>query len=497
MPGRAHAPAITALLLTLGGVAFGGGCALVYDYTGYVAASTGTGTSSGAGTGGTGATTGSEGTGGASSSGSGAGGSGGALPAAPWSRRFGDTKSDVAGAPGLDVSPAGDAVFITGDFVEKISLGGASEALTSANTGVFLAKLSAATGDTLWSTSVADTMSEVPALAATPDGGVVVAHSFDVSARLVNSVVPTAGMHDILLAKYGGDGAEVWATRFGDAADQLVHAVAVDAMGRIYVTGEFSGGLDLGSVCGTIGASASGFNNGFIAQLSSEGACVWATTFGDRAYGSSLSTAGGVVALGGAITGQTSFGPVKIGSALMKSSFVASFDALGTLGFAVSVPGDDVYLVMEPTQHHVFVGTTLPIPNAPDMNITELDASGSLVWSKSYGGPGVDHLASIARSGNGDLLISGDSTGALDIGPTKATNHGFQDLFVARISAAGAGLGCVEFGDDQPQLGRNVRFDAKGHAFVYGDFKGSIDFGTGKLTSAGDFDVALARILVP
>ncbi|MEP7125788.1 MAG: SBBP repeat-containing protein [Byssovorax sp.] len=482
MSRRVHTATVAALSLaiTLGAAVSGGGCALMFDYSDYTAAGTG-------GAGGGDATTSSSGTTGAG---------GGTQPDHLWSKRFGDTDLDVVGYPGLDLDPTGDAVFITGAFGGKIDLGNNTDPLTSSKFGFFLARLDAKTGLPSWSRSVANTTSTVPSLAATADGGVVVAGSFDITATIAGATAASAGLHDVFVARYDGGGAQQWAHRFGDPSDQLVSAVAVDPSGNVYLTGEFQGQLDLGPGCSSMSAVMSGFNNGFVARLSSAGDCLWLEKFGDHAYGSSLSADADGVTLGGAITGPTTFGGTTIGSAT-KGSFVARYNLMGVSTFATIVPGQEVQVVNDPVSHQVFFGTTAPGMGVGDVKVGELDPQGDPLWLKSYSGTGSIHLASITRTVGGDLVISGDATGDIDFGAPLAVNHGFQDMFVARLSAAGATLGCVELGDAKPQFGRNVRVDKQGYAYLYGDFQGSIDFGAGNLTTAGNFDVAVARLKLP
>ncbi|XYH98463.1 hypothetical protein ACMHYB_01495 [Sorangium sp. So ce1128] len=135
--------------------------------------------------------------------------------------------------------------------------------------------------------------------AALPDGDVVIAGSYAGALDFDNPCpgMPEAGRNDnVFVARVSEDGA-VWSRGFGDAAAiQTTTGVAVDDAGSIYVTGRFTGEIDLGAA-GKL-AVPPGKQAGFLIRLDDAGNVVSASTLeGDGTVDLRVVAAGG--ALGG------------------------------------------------------------------------------------------------------------------------------------------------------------------------------------------------------
>lgn len=93
----------------------------------------------------------------------------------------------------------------------------------------------------------------------------------------VSKSVINSGAYDVFVAKFDGDDANhFWSHRFGgqnplhDTA--YGHAITVDAKGDFYITGNFSGSLDVSGET----LHASGSNSIFIAKFKGEdGSHIW------------------------------------------------------------------------------------------------------------------------------------------------------------------------------------------------------------------------------
>jgi hypothetical protein len=74
----------------------------------------------------------------------------------------------------------------------------------------------------------------------------------------------SGGSDDAFVAKFTAAGAHMWSRAYGDGfADQNVDGVAMDAAGKVTVTGSFSGQINFGG--GTL--NSHGLNDGFLASF--------------------------------------------------------------------------------------------------------------------------------------------------------------------------------------------------------------------------------------
>jgi len=123
--------------------------------------------------------------------------------------------------------------------------------------------------------------------------------------------------------------------------------------------------------------------------------------------------------------------------------------------------------------------------------------SGSLTWSKPLPSQKGGLGAWVAVDTSGDVVISGTFSGTADFGGGPLTSAGAWDVFVAKLSGAdGSHLWSRRFGGPLDDGGyyTRVAVDSAGNAIVTGAFKGSSDFGGISLTSAGGADIFVAKL---
>jgi uncharacterized protein (AIM24 family) len=183
----------------------------------------------------------------------------GAAGAHQWSKRFGDASSQDA--TGIAVDASGN-VTVTGGFSGNINFGGS--ALTSAGGyDVFVATFMS-DGTHIWSACFGDaSYQHASAVAADASGNVILVGYLAGTADFGGAVLTSAGGNDVFVAKFSSDGAHKWSKRFGDADDQRVEAVAVDASGNVIAAGGFNGTVDFGG--GTL--TSAGLNDVFVVKF--------------------------------------------------------------------------------------------------------------------------------------------------------------------------------------------------------------------------------------
>lgn len=118
-------------------------------------------------------------------------------------------------------------------------------------------------------------------------------------------------------------------------------------------------------------------------------------------------------------------------------------------------------------------------------------------WSQRFGGAefqlGYSHRLDLAVDHDGDVFVAGDFKGALDLGGGRLESAGQGDLVVAKFDAAGSLLWSKRFGDKEDQIFSGIAVDPQGNVLLTGVFNGALDFGDGPLT-AGYLDMFLTKL---
>jgi hypothetical protein len=130
-----------------------------------------------------------------------------------------------------------------------------------------------------------------------------------------------------------------------------------------------------------------------------------------------------------------------------------------------------------------------------DVLILLLDASGKVVWQKSYGGPSDDTVKSLSFAAGG-LSMTGAFQGSIDFGK-KLAAVGTGEAYVARLDAQGNHIWSRTLGSTTPgsySYGHSVVVDSQGNTFVAGVYVGGVDLGKGPESySGGGQDAFLAK----
>ena len=177
------------------------------------------------------------------------------------------------------------------------------------------------------------------------------------------------------------------------------------------------------------------------------------------------------------------------GSRLVYSTFLGGFDVDDGLGIAVDAAGN-AYVTGE-TGSLNFPTTTAAFDRTSngefDAFVTKLNATGSaLVYSTYLGGAFVDFGSRIAVDAGGNAYVMG-STRSADFpttpGAFDTTANGAFDVFVTKLNSAGSALIYSTYlGGTGFDSGGGLAIDAAGNAYVSGG-AGSVDFPT----TAGTF----------
>jgi glucose dehydrogenase len=265
--------------------------------------------------------------------------------------------------------------------------------------------------------------------------------------------VTSVGASDIFVARYAGaDGRHLWSRRFGGTATDMGYAIAIDGDG-VVVAGFFQEAADLGG--GRIAAVLNGVDSFLARYALADGRHVWSRSVGgasdDIAYGVTSDGQGGIVVTG-----------------FFRARMLFDTTALLTAG-------------------------------AEDTFVAKLrGVDGQTVWARSFGGTSSERDYDVVVDSRGDVVVAGYFQGALDLGVRRLVSAGGADVFVTKLAgASGTPLWARAMGGLGEDFGFGVAVDGDDDVLVGGRFDGTVDFGGGGRTAAGNGDAFLARYAGP
>ena len=114
-------------------------------------------------------------------------------------------------------------------------------------------------------------------------------------------------------------------------------------------------------------------------------------------------------------------------------------------------------------------------------------------WATS---PGTGGGSSTVTDAAGNVYVTGYFTGTATFGATSLTSAGDYDIFVAKLNSSGVYQWTVRAGSSGTDSGKGVAVDGSGNVYVTGFFSGTTGFGGGGsvLTSAGASDGFVAKL---
>ncbi|MDC3980226.1 hypothetical protein [Polyangium jinanense] len=219
-----------------------------------------------------------------------------------------------------------------------------------------------------------------------------------------------------------------------------------------------------------------------------------------------VATNGIVHATAGVIDGDVTFRTVNTGTFYVDRR-VANLDTTWSLevpamggraaarGVAVAATSGDVIAAGE-FQGAMDFGngkTITSAGNGVDPFVVAVSASGNVRWARAFGDEQVQFANAVAAGPDGWIAVAGEASGMVSFGGSALTASG-ADAFVAILDSEGKHIWSRIYGDASPQAAYSVAFTAAGDIVVAGEFDGSLDLGSGVLSSAGGGDAFVARL---
>jgi hypothetical protein len=310
-----------------------------------------------------------------------------------WSKLFGAAENQAAYA--MTVTPSG-GVAITGQFSGMVDFGGGILTSSGAASDIFIASFDGS-GNHIWSKRFGDAAFQVAeGIAADAAGNLVIVANASGSVKFGPATLTSAGADDIAVAKFDPAGAHIWSKLFGDAGQQAVVGVALDASGNIVFTGTTAGGVDFGG-----GAPAfPNLKDFYVVKLDPSGGHLFSNQY----------------------TGSPNWPDVheiavdNQGNVLLTGHFYKTINLGGANLTTADAVSDIFTLKLSPTGAHVW-------------SKQYGDSNQQTEWQIGYG---------IAADPSGNVLLTGYFGGAIDFGGGVEIFTGdamfTHDAFVAKLS---------------------------------------------------------------
>ncbi len=314
-----------------------------------------------------------------------------------------------------------------------------------------------------------------------------------------------------------------WGTYHGGASGEAFRDLYTDKDGYTYVIGSTMspGGI---STPGSQQPMPAGGPDVYLAKYSPDGTRLWATYFGgpdaDQGQHVTMDTTGGFLYITGFTSSATGIVTVGAYQGLLLGStdaFLAKFDTSGTLIWSTYYGGSEGEtcnaVTVDPDGHVTITGWTnspdnIASPGAyqpvfrgqQDIFIAQFDGNGARRWSTYYGDIGFDIGLQVVADPNGDLILSGWTSSAINIAspgaPQPIYAGGTADAYLLKFTQDGARIWCTYFGGTLEEYGDALYLAPNGNIYLAGPCTspdGLSTPGTHQPVIGGNYDGFVAR----
>lgn len=296
---------------------------------------------------------------------------------------------------------------------------------------------------------------------------------------------------DGYVVKLNAAGEHVWSAYIGgDGGTDSCAAVAVDASGNAYVTGNTT---TPGWVGGGWRATHPGTDDdGFVIKLDSYGSHVWSTYIGGDSpdIGTDVAVDGGGNVYAAGVTQSPSWvaGGWDTSHSGFLDAYLVKLNAEGghewstflggtsdDLGYGVAVDGSGNVHVTGTTTSSAWAGAggwDATLDGLADGFIAKFSPMGGYLWSTYVGGAGQDGLTDVVVDAGGTLYATGYTmAGEWASGGWDTTFAGDSDGVVVKLASDGSHVWSTYFGGALREMGRGIVLTPAGDVCVAGDTK--------------------------
>jgi len=357
-----------------------------------------------------------------------------------WAKALGEGADDTAYAVAVDSQ---DNVIVTGLFYGSMDFGGVT-LTSSGGPDIFVAKYSAA-GALAWAKRFGGGANDTGcSVAVDRSDNVILTASFTGPVDFGAGILGSATFYNMAVVKLSPAGATIWAKGWGGSNPVFPYAATVDRSGDVEITGRLYGPTDLGG-----GLSSGG--GIFVTKYSGvDGSYRWGKVLGGTAgNGIATDTNTGNIFVTGEFSGSVNLGGGSLSTLDNGGIFLAAYDpsgnwlwnkaygASGDSGMAVSVDRNGNLALTGRANSGLDLAGTGAYNPGNGYFIASFGSSGNSApacrWSKRSSGTGFSIGSGVAFDSLGHIVTGGSFYLTADFGGISVTPpYGNYDGFVAQ-----------------------------------------------------------------
>ncbi|WP_266203368.1 Ig-like domain-containing protein [Pontibacter kalidii] len=361
-----------------------------------------------------------------------------------WDKRYGGSGNDAVTAIVND----NDGGYIIGGVSNSLESGGDKSSGTKGKADFWVVKVNSS-GEKVWDRTLGGSgVDFLTSITLTPDGGFLLGGRSD-SGVGGDKTEASRGSNDFWVVKMNAAGEKVWDRTYGGEGDDGVRVIATAPDGGYLLSGYSSS-----DISGDKNSENKGSYDYWIVKIDANGKKIWDKSFGglhseDQYAGKTIPLTGGGYLIGGASNsgvsgdksessrGYADYWVVKVNSAGEKV-WDKTFGGMSSEElYGLAETGDGGYLLSGWSTSGIEGDKTAPPKGRHRAYwVIKIDAAGTKVWDKTFGGSDNDEPFALAPTPDGGFLLGGRSDSGVGGDKTEASRGGY-DFWVVKMNAAG------------------------------------------------------------
>lgn len=393
--------------------------------------------------------------------------------------------------------------YITGEFQQQAVFD--TSTLFSDNYGLFLAKYSESDGSLIWVQQAAAGQDIFSLCVATDNNNNVYITGYFIDTLTIgDTIIPSpSGLSTLFLAKYSGNGQFLWARSAHSDDEATGYYIAVNSLNELYLVAMFRHTITFSNDTTLTGypfrhsAAIVKFNDSgslvYVRQISGYDCVHAGYIYIDNADNYYIS---------GLVFDNADLGGTVINNS-DGSDYLAKYNANNQLLWVKQSNGADFKAISTDTDFNVYTGGQI-IPNTvienvnlqpnglTDVFIAKYNSSGNFIWVKQAGGNGEDCCNTICSNGNNEFYLGGNFNNVAFFGNDSVASKGGSDMFIAKSDSSGNFSFVKSFGSIYNDNCYSIAFSSAEKLFLTGMFVNELFWENDSLSGNGSDDAFLA-----